>query len=384
MTLTKPNCSARWGGNNNMFIRLFNLIVKEFLALLRDPKMRAVLIGPPILQIFVFSYAITQEAKNVTLAVYNQDYGVCGEVLTQRFRHSPTFTKIITISHRKEIDPMIDNQKAMIVLVIPQDFSRKLYAGRPTEVQILLDGRKSNAAPIVGGYAGKIINQFALEHQMRGTSVGIDIETRHWFNVNLDPRRTTVPCLVCILATVLGILISGLSIAREREMGTFEQILVSPLTPTEILLGKAIPASMLAIGSTVMLIGIAIFILGIQFQGSFWVLLLSLNLFLLSVIGIGLFISSLSLTQQQAILGVILIMPPFVMLSGFATPVENMPNWLQWFTVINPVRWYLVIVKGVFLKGMGAGEVFLNCIPLALIAMATLTAATVMFRRRME
>ena len=367
-----------------MFIRLFNLIIKEFLASLRDPKMRAVLLGPPILQIFIFSYAITQEAKNVTLAIYNQDYGAEGEVLTQRFRHSPTFTKIIPVTHRNEINPMIDNQKAMVVLVIPQDFSRELYAGRQAELQILLDGRKSNAAPIVGGYAGKIINQFALEHRTRGASVGIDIETRHWFNVNLDPRKTTIPCLVCILATVLGILISGLSIAREREMGTFEQILVTPLTPTEILLGKAIPASILAIGSTVMLICIAIFILGIQFQGSFWLLFSSLNLFLLSVIGVGLFISSLSLTQQQAILGVILIMPPFIMLSGFATPVENMPNWLQWFTIINPVRWYLVIVKGVFLKGMGASEVFLNCIPLALIATVTLTAAAIMFRRRME
>ena len=367
-----------------MFIRLFNLIVKEFLASLRDPKMRAVLIGPPLLQIFIFSYAITQEAKNVTLAVYNQDYGIEGEVLTQRFRHSPTFTKIITLAHHREIDSVIDNQKAMIVLVIPQDFSKELYAGRQTKIQLLLDGRKSNAAPIVAGYAGKIINQFVQEHQTRGAPGGIEIETRHWFNVNLDPRRTTIPCLVCILATVLGILVSGLSIAREREMGTFEQILVSPLTPTEILLGKAIPASILAIGSTLMLIGIAIFILDIQFQGSFWLLFLSLNLFLLSVIGIGLFISSLSLTQQQAILGVILIMPPFIMLSGFATPVENMPDWLQWFTIINPVRWYLVIVKGVFLKGMGAGEVFLNCIPLALIAIVTLTAAAMMFRRRME
>jgi len=367
-----------------MFIRLFNLIVKEFLASLRDPKMRAVLIGPPLLQIFIFSYAITQEAKNVTLAVDNQDYGIEGEVLTQRFRHSPTFTKIITLAHHREIDSVIDNQKAMIVLVIPQDFSRELYAGRQTEVQILLDGRKSNAAPIVAGYAGKIINQFAQEYSTRGVPGGIEIETRHWFNVNLDPRKTTIPCLVCILATVLGVLISGLSIAREREMGTFEQILVSPLTPTEILLGKAIPALTLAVCSAVMLIGIAIFILGIQFQGSFWLLLLSLNLFLLSVIGVGLLISSLSLTQQQAILGVILIMPPFIMLSGFATPVENMPDWLQWFTVINPVRWFLVIVKGIFLKGMGASEVFLNCIPLALIAIVTLTAAAIMFRRRME
>ena len=372
-----------------MFVRLFNLIVKEFLASLRDPKTRAILIGPPIMQIFIFSYAITQEVKNVTLAVYNQDIGIAGDELVRRFRHSPTFTNIVTISHRGEIDPLIDNQKAMAVLVIPQDFSRELYAARPAKLQILLDGRKSNAAPIVGGYAGRIINQFARDHNGRdhsaaSTPVGIDIETRHWFNVNLDARKTTVPCLVCVLATVLGVVISGLSIAREREMGTFEQILVTPLTPTEILLGKAIPALTLATCSAIMLVGIAIFIMGIPFQGSFWLLLVSLNLFLLSIIGVGLFISSLSLTQQQAILGVFLVMPPFIMLSGFATPVENMPNWMQWLTVINPVRWYMVIVKGVFMKGMGAAEVFLNCLPLALISIVTLTAAAVMFRRRME
>ena len=365
-------------------LRLFNLIVKEFLAALRDPKARALLIGPPIAQIFIFSFAITQEVKNVTLAVYNQDVGKEGTVLIQRFQHSPTFTKILHLSHREEINPTIDNQVAMAVLVIPQDFSRELYAGRKATVQILLDGRKSNAAPIVGGYAGKIINKFVRESLPFGASVGINLETRNWFNVNLDPRKTTIPSLICVLAMVLGIIISGLSIARERETGTFEQLLVSPLTPTEILLGKAIPALVLATCSAVMLIGIAIFMLGIPLQGSFFLLLASLVLFLLSIIGIGLFVSSLSLTQQQAILGVILVMPPCILLSGFATPVENMPDWLQWFTIINPARWFLIIVKGVFLKGMGATEAFLNCVPLIFIALATMTAANVMFRRRME
>ncbi len=377
-------------GVSPMFLRLFNLIVKEFLAALRDPKARALLIGPPLLQIFIFSYAITQEVKNVTLAVYNQDFGKEGFVLTQRFRHSPTFTKILTITHREEIDPIIDNQDAMAVLVIPQDFSRQLYAGRKATLQILLDGRRSNASPIVGGYAAKIINKFVQEHlagtpgNSVGTSGGINLETRNWFNVNLDPRKTTIPSLVCVLAMVLGIIISGLSIARERETGTFEQLLVSPLTPTEIMLGKAIPALVLATCSAVMLIGITIFFMGIPLQGSFFLLLAALDLFLLSIIGVGLFVSSLSLTQQQAILGVILVMPPFTMLSGFATPVENMPDWMQWLTVANPARWFMVIVKGIFMKGMGVGEVFLNCIPLAIISFLTLTAAGIMFRRRME
>ena len=367
-----------------MLLRLVTLIIKEFLASLRDPKARMLLIGPPILQIFIFSYAITQEVKNIPLAVYNQDVGKEGYALIQRFVHSPLFTRIQILSQRNEIFPLIDNQKVMAVLVIPQDFSRELYAGRAVKVQILLDGRKPNASPIVGGYAGKIVSRFIQEEHSAGTVGNINLETRHWFNENLDPRKTTIPSLVCLLAMILGIILSGLSIAREREMGTFEQILVTPLTPAEILIGKAVPAMILATLSASMLIGITLFIMGIPLQGSFLLLLMSLIIFLFSVIGIGLFVSSLALTQQQAILGVILVMPPFVMLSGFATPVENMPEWLQWLTVINPVRWYLVIVKGVFMKGMGTVEVFLNCIPLALISMVTLTAAAMMFRRRME
>ncbi|MGL6194464.1 MAG: ABC transporter permease, partial [Thermoguttaceae bacterium] len=276
-----------------MFLRLTNLIIKEFLAALRDPKARMLLIGPPILQIFVFSYAITQEVKNVHLAIYNQDVGVEGAVLAQRFVHSPTFSKIEMLSRQGEINPKIDNQEVMGVLVIPQDFSRELYAGRKTSVQILLDGRKSNASPIVGGYASKIINKFVQERLPHNASGGIALETRNWFNVNLDPRKTTIPSLVCLLAMILGIILSALSSAREREMGTFEQMLVSPLTPTEILLGKAIPALVLATLSAVMLIGITIFIMRIPLQGSFVLLIVSLNLFLLSVIGVGLFISSL-------------------------------------------------------------------------------------------
>ena len=342
------------------------------------------LIGPPIMQILIFSYAITQEVKNVTLAVYNQDVGTEGFSLTQRFEHSPTFTRIIPLTHQEAIDPIIDRQTAMIVLVIPQDFSRNLHAGRVASVQLLLDGRKPNAAPIVGGYASRIIVAFAQDRATVAGFSSASVETRHWFNVNLDPRRTTVPCLVCIVATVLGSLISALSIAREREMGTFEQLLVSPLTPFEILLGKAIPALVLATGSALMLVGIAVFFFAIPLTGSLFLLLVSLTLFLLSVIGVGLFVSSLSMTQQQAVLGVILVLPPSAMLSGFATPVENMPDWLQTLTVINPVRWYIVIVKGVFIKGMDTGEVLLNCIPLVLISLATLSAAAVMFKRRME
>ncbi|MGL4944126.1 MAG: ABC transporter permease [Thermoguttaceae bacterium] len=365
-----------------MLIRIYNLIIKELLASLRDPKARVVLVVPPLLQLFILSFTITQEVKNVSLGVYNQDVGKEGYALTQRLEHSSLVSKIVTITHQDEINAHIDRQAVMGVVVIPQDFSKTVTAGQTAKVQVLLDGRRSNAAQIAGGYITKIINQFFGESAHK--KIGVAVETRNWFNINLDPRKTTVPSLVCILATILGTLLAGLSIAREREMGTFEQLLVSPLTPFEILVGKATTVVFLATCSAVMMSGVAIFVLGIPLRGSFLLLVASMILFLLSVVGVGLFISSLSMTQQQAILGVILVLPTSIMLSGFTTPVENMPEWMQWLTVMNPVRWYLVIVKGVFMKGMGVQEVALNCVPLVLLSVVTLSVAAVMFKRRME
>ena len=365
-----------------MFNRIYHLIIKELLAALRDPKARIVLIGPPLVQLFILSFTITQEVKNISLGIYNQDAGKEGYALAQRFEQSVLVSKVLTISKRQEIDPLIDRQAVMGVLVIPQDFSKSIYSGQTAEVQILLDGRRTNAASVVGGYINRIINMFFSELAPR--HVSIQVVTRNWFNVNLHPRQTTVPSLVCVLATVLGLLLAGLSIARERETGTFEQLLVSPLTPFEILVGKATPAVFLATCSAILMIGVTVFVLGIPFQGAFWLLIAAVVLYLLCVVGIGLFISSLAMTQQQAILGVILVMPSAIMLSGFTTPVENMPIWLQYLTLVNPVRWCLIIVKGVFLKGMGVQEVALNCIPLVFLSLVTLTAAAMMFKRRME
>lgn len=365
-----------------MLNRLYHLIIKELLAALRDPKARLVLIIPPLLQLLVLSFTVTQEVKNISLGVYNKDTGKEGYALLQRFEHSSLVSKVITITSQHEIDTLIDRQYVMGVIVIPQDFSKMIYSGQTAQVQILLDGRRSNAAQIVGGYATKIINTFFGESAKK--RMRVEIVTRNWFNINLDPRKTTVPSLICVLATILGVLIAGLSIAREREMGTFEQLLVSPFTPFEILVGKAVPAVFLATCSAIMMIGLTIFLLRIPLQGSFFLLIASMDLFLLSVVGVGLFISSLSMTQQQAILGVILVLPTSIMLSGFVTPVENMPFWMQQITILNPVRWYLVIVKGIFMKGMGIHEVALNCIPLVFLSIITLSAAMMMFKRRME
>jgi len=380
-----------------MLNRVYHLMIKEFLAVLRDPKSRLLLIVPPILQIIIFSHAITQEVKNVTLAVLNQDRGAEGSTLVLRFENTPTFTQVLHLQHRGEIDPVIDNQRAIAVLVIPQDFSENLLApDRAPDLQILIDGRKTNAASIVGGYMQAIIQGYARDHvgpeyrrhlsQSSGVTPrsGVEIVTRHRFNPNLNPRDALIPCLICILATVVGLLLSALSVAREREMGTFEQLLVTPFSPLEILIGKAVPAMVLATFSAGLITSIVIFGFGIPLRGSVLLLLLSLESFLLAIIGIGLFISSLSMTQQQAVLGCFLVMPSMIMLSGFTTPVENMPDWLQMLTVVNPIRWFIAIIKGLFLRGMSARVVLTNMLPLLAIASCTLSAAMFMFKRRME
>jgi ABC-2 type transport system permease protein len=217
-----------------------------------------------------------------------------------------------------------------------------------------------------------------------GMAGRVSLEQRNWFNPNLDFKWFTVPSLVCILTTLIGLLVTGLSVAREREMGTFEQLLVSPLHPLEILIGKALPALLVAILDGTLIVLAAVWVLGVPLNGSLMLLYAGMAVFLAAIIGVGLFISSLSMTQQQAVLGAFLFMVPAVILSGFASPIENMPDWLQTVTYGNPLRYFMTIVRGVFLKDIPASLVWEQTWPMAIIALCTLSAATWLFKRRME
>jgi ABC-2 type transport system permease protein len=272
-----------------------------------------------------------------------------------------------------------------MVVHIGSDFTRELSTGQPARVQLLLDGRRSNAAQLVAGYASEIVARYnaevVLDHHPLPAS---EVVARVWFNPNLEPTWSTVPGLVAILTTTMGLMVTALSVARERELGTFEQLLVSPLSPTEIIIGKTLPAMLVGIleASGMVLVGVLVF--RIPFTGSLGLLYLGMVVYLGAVIGIGLFVSSLAKTQQQAILGAFVFMVPAILLSGFASPIENMPDWLQTLTLANPVRHFMVIAKGVFLKDMPALEVARNLLPLLVIASVTLSTAIWLFRRRME
>jgi ABC-2 type transport system permease protein len=369
-----------------MWGRLRALIVKELLAILRDPKGRMVLIGPPIAQLLVFSYAATLEVSNVDVAVLNRDAGRWGTELVQRIAGSKTFREIVLLTGLGEAHAALDQRRALAVIQIGPEFSRAIEAGRPAEVQILLDGRRSNAAQIVAGYLERIIGDLGATtaRDMTAGAPEDALVVRNWFNPNLEYVWYTVPSLVAVISLLIGLIVTALSVARERELGTFDQLMVSPLRTHEILIGKMTPPLLIGLSHATFYILVAIFIFGIPLRGSLFLLYPSLVVYLAAVIGIGLFISALSMTQQQAILGAFLFAAPAILLSGFATPIENMPDWLQPLTMVNPLRHFLVVVKGVFLKGLPAGEVFLNTVPLVLIALATLTAAAWLFRRRME
>ncbi|MBP1886117.1 ABC transporter permease [Sinorhizobium mexicanum] len=366
--------------------RLKALIIKELLAVLRDPKGRAILIGPPIIQLLVFSYAATLEVRNVDLIVLDRDTGHWSQELVQQIGGSPTFRTVTRASSPAEVRLAIDTQRVLAALEIGPTFSRDIEAGRTAEVQVILDGRRSNASQIVAGYLSQIVGMLASETPAgkRAASDVVRVEARNWFNPNLTYQWFMVPNLVASIALLIGLIVTALSVARERELGTFDQLIVSPLRTHEILIGKLIPPMMIGLFHITVYILAAVFIFGVPLRGSLILLYGSAIFYLASVVGLGLFISALSMTQQQAILGVFLFMVPAMLLSGFATPIENMPSWLQPITLINPLRYFLVIVKGVFLKDIPLAEVVHQTLPLCMIAVVTLSAASWLFRSRLE
>lgn len=369
----------------NTFVnaRLRAQIVKEILSILRDPRSRLVVFAPPLLQLLIFTFATTLEVRNADIAVYDRDAGHWSHEFVARLAAADFVSEVHTVHSRDELRGLIDQRKVIAALDIGPDFSRDIAAGRSATAQVIVDGRRSNAGQITVGYLNTIAAEVsaAARREKRNAS---PVVVRNWFNPNLIYRWFVVPALSGILVFFSGLMITALSIARERELGTFDQLLVTPTTTTEIIVAKAIPS--LAIGTVLglLMIAAAAFLFHVPFLGSFWLLLPSLLLFILSVVGIGLMISAVSATQQQAILGSFAIGVPAVLMSGFATPVENMPVVLQWLAQAIPLTHFLVIVEGTFLKAMPASDILANTWPLAVISLVTLSMAVVFVRSRLQ
>ena len=366
--------------------KLIALIIKELIAAFADPKTRMAFIIPPLIQIVLYSYAATLEVTNVPIAVYNEDWGQASRQLINRFERASAFSKVVYLKSDAEMRDAIDSQSVLIAVHIGQDFSRKLAAKQQAPVQIILDGRRSNSAQILNSYLNTILTQFSVDYllgeaQAPAVSNAVD---RSWYNPNREYRMAMVPALVGTLTMTTVLFVIVMSVARERELGTFEQLLVSPLLPIEIIIGKAVPGLVIGVGVATGISLIITLVFGIPLTGSIFVLYAGLIVFLLAIIGVALFISSLASTQQQAMLGAMVYMMPAMMLSGFASPVQNMPDWLQPVALLNPLTHFLVIVRGVFLRDMPMALVAQRIWPMLIIAIFTLSAATWLFRRRLS
>ncbi len=358
---------------------------KEFRTILKNKKTRMVLIVPPIAQILVFGYSASFDLNNVSYAVYNEDPGIASRQLLARFQGAKVFDSCVTVHHDGEIAPLINEKEVMLVLHIGPDFTRDISRGRPGKLQVILDGRNSNSAMISLNYVRNIVMDFnshwAATHG--GRHIPARLVVNSWFNNSLDSHWFIIPGIIALLALVVTLEVTALSVAKEREAGTFDQLLVTPMTPLEILIGKSLPGFIIGFIEATFIITMAILWFHVPFRGSFLVLYFGIFTFLLSAIGIGLMISSISVTQQQGLMGAFLFLVPAVILSGFATPIENMPQLVQYITYLNPMRYFLIIVRSTFLEGASFDLLWNLYWPMVLIGLATLTAAGLLFRNRM-
>lgn len=368
-----------------MFRSIKALIIKEFIATLSDPKSRFVLMVSPIVQLLILSYAATLDVTSATIGILNKDMGKPSFELIERFIGSKTFKKIYFLNNESQLKEMIDQQKIMAAIHIDSQFSKNVLQKKPASFQLILDGRKSNTTQILQGYILQILNQYNLDYIYdQPPVIETELIPRNWYNPNLIYTWFTVPGLIGILSMVICIMLTSLSVSRERELGTFDQLLVSPLSPLEILIGKTVPAVILAMVEASLILLSGLFIFKIPFHGSFLGLYLGMFSFILSVLGIGLFLSSICKTQQQSLLTSFIFISPSIILSGYATPIETMPIWLQRATVFNPMKYYLIIIRGSFLKQLPFSEILLNTYPLLLIAFFNLLFSYWFFKRRLD
>jgi ABC-2 type transport system permease protein len=363
--------------------RVIAMIIKELLAILRDPRGRITLIGPPLIQLLLFSSAATLEVKNINIGVYNRDGGPAASEFLSQLAGSPNVQKIITINTPKELRASVDDQRVIAALVFDENFSRNVAARRPAIVQAIFDGRRSNAAQIVGGYIERIAASTGAAIRPTIANSGGSVVT-HWFNPNLEYIWFILPSLIVTVSAISALSVTVLSVARERELGTFDQLMVSPLRLHEILIGKMMAPLLIGLFNATLFIVILPTLYGLHMGGSIFAFYIALTFFLMAVIGIGMVVSSIAQTQQQAFLGMFIVTVPMTLLSGFASPVENMPGWLQLVAQANPQKHFMVVAEGLYLKAMPIGAVLANCWPLAIIAAISLTAATLQFRSGME
>lgn len=354
---------------------------KELLATLKDPRFRWVLILPAILMGFLFGYAANFNIENITYAVLDQSQSKASTTLLAALDGTSFYHRVATLQSSSQIQDPINDESAMMVIVIPEDFVSRLESGSNAPIQIITDGRNTMTASLSAEYTMRIVEQW-MEDQSGMTSP-ISVDSRTWFNPNQITRWFFMPGILGIMSFIQVILLAGLSVAREREEGTFEQLLVTPSSPIVILIGKACPPILIGMLQATILLAISLFWFKVPFQGSFVSFYIALFVFFLSSTGVGLSISSFCKNMQQVQVYTMLYMVPMGILSGIATPIRNMPQFLQYLTYINPLRFALDAIRRIYLEGATLWQVSYNFIPMVIIAAITLCTAAYLFRHNL-
>lgn len=376
-----------------MRARLKQMLIKEFIQVLRNPRTRYILVVPPMVQLLVFGYAANFDIRQVPTAVFDLDHSQESRELISHFVATPYFRVVANVAQREEISDLINRRKATVAIQILPGFAKDLRQKGTADVQIILDGSDSNTALLAMSYATQIVQRYSQEQlaerlarsnpALGGRLPRIQLEHRAWYNQELESRVFFVPGVIANLIWIMVTLLTAFAVVRERELGTLEQIMVTPIRPIEFILGKTIPFAVIGLADAALITAVGTLWFRIPLVGSLWVLFLGVLLFLMSALGVGLYISTVSQTQQQAMVSAFLINMPAIILSGFAFPIANMPQIFQKITYLNPLRYFLVIIRGVFLKGSGLNLLWDQMVVLGAIGLVLLLGSAARFHKRL-
>ncbi|VAX30595.1 Domain of unknown function / Efflux ABC transporter, permease protein [hydrothermal vent metagenome] len=369
-----------------MLMRIKEMIIKEFIQVFRDRRMLAIIFITPVIQMLAFGYAATTDVTDITTAVYDLDKSFESRELIRRIESSGYFRVKVDVEHADEIQYLLKRGKVIATIQINSGFSEDLKKVVPSSIQVIVDGTDSNTATVAMDYINRIIMKYSgdLNRNIETRNPTIDLRARAWYNPDLRSRNYNVPGVIAIVIMLTCLLLTSMAVVREWEVGTMEQLMVTPLRPIELMLGKTIPFAAIGFFDMLVVTIVAVFWFDIPIRGSLPGLALNTGVYLLSVLGMGLLISTISRTQQQAMMATFLFYMPAVLLSGFMFPIENMPQVIQYGTYINPLRYFLVIIRGIFLKGSGMDILWPQTLSLLLLSIGVVTLSSLRFKKRIR
>ena len=376
-----------------MWERIKQILIKEFIQIFRDPRARGMVFAMPVFQVIIFGYAVTTDVKNVSTAIYDQDNTIQSREVVDRMIRSGYFKIAEHINRESRILELLDHGRVQALVRINKGFGQTLSTGETAPLQLIVDGTDSNTAAIVLNYSSKIVAQYAREiladryFRLSGGNPfpgQVELETRAWFNENLESRNFYVPGVIALLVMLITLLLTSMAVVREKEIGTMEQIMVTPITPMEFILGKTVPFALISFIDVLLITLVGVFWFEVPIRGNLFLLLLATGLYVMTTLGAGLLISTISRTQQQAMMSAFFFQFPAMLLSGFVFPIANMPEVIQWLTYLNPLRYFLVIIRGIFLKGVGVTILWPHMAALAVMGLIVLWTASKRFRKTMS